>query len=96
MKKLLLILLVTFLIPDTSNSFFGEKWQGWVYPDRTNLSNSISIGKDFKSLTDCRNACLNKINVSGYKNADYECGLNCKPLYPNIPDSVMVCKKTER
>ena len=25
MKKILLILLVTFLIPDTSNSFFGEK-----------------------------------------------------------------------
>jgi hypothetical protein len=95
-KKILLILLVTFLIPDTSSSFFSEKWQGRVYPDRTNLSNSISIGKDFKSLSDCRKACLNKINVSGYKNADYECGLNCKPLYPNIPDSVMVCKKTER
>jgi hypothetical protein len=96
MKKIFLIFALSFLIPTSSNSFFGEKWQGWVYPDRTNLSNSISVGKDFKSLSDCRAACVNKINTSRYNNADYECGLDCKPLYPNIPDSVMVCKKTER
>ena len=96
MKKIFYVLFLLFLMPVSSNSFFGEKWQGWVYPDRTNLSNSISVGKDFKSLTDCRSACVNRINASGYKNADYECGLNCKPMYPNIPDSVIVCKKTER
>ena len=96
MKKILLILFVTILIPTSSNSFFGENWQGWVYPDRGNLSKSISVGKDFKSLSDCRAACVNKINTSGYKNADYECGLNCKPMDKNNPNSVMVCKKTER
>ena len=68
MKKIFYILFLLFLVPSSSNSFFGEKWQGWVYPDRTNLRNSISVGKDFKSLTDCRAACVNRINSSGYKN----------------------------
>lgn len=96
MKKILLIVLITFFIPNSLYSFYDEKWQGFVYPDKTNLSTFISVGKDFKNLSDCRNACVNKIVNSGYKNADYECGLNCRPAYPNIPDSVMVCKKTER
>lgn len=96
MKKIFLILFVILLIPTSSNSFFGESWQGWVYPDKGNLSKYISVGKDFKSLSDCRAACVNKINSSGYKNADYECGLNCKPMDKNNPNSVMVCKKTER
>jgi hypothetical protein len=37
-----------------------------------------------------------KMIKAKYKNADYECGLNCKSMYPNIPDSVRICKKTER
>ena len=51
-------------------------------------------GKDFKSLEDCRDACLRKISNAGYQNADYECGLNCKPLSPGA--DVFVCKKTLR
>jgi len=96
MKKTFLVLLAILLIPTSSNSFFGEKWQGWVYPDKSNLTKFVSVGKDFKSLSDCRAACVNKIKSSNYQNADYECGLNCKPMNPNDPNSVMICKKTER
>ena len=76
--------------------FNDEKWEGVLYPDKYNPSNYFYVGKSFKSLEECREACQKKIYSSNYKEADYSCGLDCKPLYPNIPDSVMLCKRKER
>ena len=39
---------------------------------------------------------MHMIASNGWKNADYECGLNCKPMFPELVDSVLVCKKTLR
>ena len=96
MKRLSsLILALSLLFGGAGSAFFhNDKWDGWVYPNANNLTKYISAGMDFKSLEDCRNACLKKIAISGYQNADYECGLNCKPSYPGA--DTFICKKTSR
>ena len=48
------------------------RWIGIVYPDKTNLSQSIQIGK-FASLERCRAASIATIRKA-YPNGDYECG----------------------
>ena len=37
-----------------------DNWQGWVYPDRSNLLVDIPIGK-FDTLEECRDAALAKL-----------------------------------
>jgi len=95
MKKLISIVVLGLAWGGISYAFFhNDKWDGWVYPNANNLNKYISVGIGFKSLEDCRNACLKKIAISGYQNADYECGLNCKPSYPGA--DTFICKKTSR
>ena len=96
MKRLSsLILALSLLFGEAGSAFFhNDKWDGWVYPNANNLTKYISAGMGFKSLEDCRNACLKKIAISGYQNADYESGLNCKPSYPGA--DTFICKKTSR
>ena len=73
----------------------SQRWQGSVYPDRNNLRNDIRL-PEYASLESCRRAALHMIHSNGWKNADYECGLNCRPMFPELVDSVLVCKKTLR
>ena len=94
MKRILIIIIISLFLGSISHALFHEKWDGWVYPDADNLTKYERAGFGFKSLEDCRNACLKKIAKAGYKNADYECGLNCKPISPGA--DVFVCKKTSR
>jgi hypothetical protein len=68
---------------------FQEEWSGFVYPSKSNLSNHREIGT-FSSLEQCRNAAVAVIQNAKWRNADYECGLNCKR--GTLP---MVCEKTE-
>ena len=94
-KKLsLYVLIFLFTVSSAYALFHKEKWDGWVYPNADDLTNYVLAGKDFKSLEDCRDACLRIISNAGYQNADYECGLNCKPRSPGA--DVFVCKKTLR
>ena len=95
MKKLLAIIVLGLFFSGISHAFFHkEKWDGWVYPDANDLTKYISVGMGFKSLEDCRNSCLSKISDAGYQDADYECGLNCKPSYPGA--DTFICKETSR
>lgn len=61
-----------------------DNWQGWVYPDRSNLLVDIPIGK-FDTLEECRDAALAKLEEAKLYDegepieGDYECGLNCEP-----------------
>ena len=89
MKKLLGILVLGLLL--TSCDSISERWDGYVYPDGSNLSNFRSAGKGFGSLEECRAACISMIRSNNWQNADYECGLNCK-----YKDGMNICKKTER
>ena len=68
--------------------YFFQEWQGFVYPDRSNLTRSVYVGK-FKTLEDCRAAAVAALGPN--RQGDYECGLNCKPR-----NGVNVCSRTER
>jgi hypothetical protein len=99
MKKLLATLLflpTLILVSSSAHSFWNDKWSGWVYPDKNDLTKYTKIGTEFSSLEDCRGQCKKTIASAGYPNADYECDLNCKPMNSNDPNSVMICKKTLR
>jgi len=60
-----------------------------VYPDRSNLTRSIHVGK-FKTLEACRDAAFAALGQNRAQ-GDYECGLNCKPR-----NGINVCSRTER
>jgi hypothetical protein len=68
--------------------YFFQEWDGFVYPDRSNLTRSTYVGK-FKTLEDCRAGALAALGTN--RQGDYECGLNCKPR-----NGVNVCSRTER
>jgi len=72
----------------------GERWEGFVYPDKTNLATHIFIG-EYESLENCRASAIQNLNMLN-KSAvgDYECGLNCK-IDPGF-GGLRICEKTNR
>jgi hypothetical protein len=54
-----------------------QRWSGFAYPNRFELSRNTSVGT-FSSLEDCRRASQAILRTSGSDpfNGDYECGLN--------------------
>ena len=60
----------------------ADAWTGFVYPDRSDLSVDISVG-EHPSLSECQEAVRALIRVRGWDNADYICGLNCRPWEEN-------------
>jgi len=76
-----------------------QGWQGWVYPDRNNLAESLPLG-EFASLPQCRAAARNvitrlekEVHDSEPVQAAYECGFKCKP---SGMGGLNVCERTER
>ncbi len=70
----------------------GEEWDGHVYPDKADLTQSEYVGR-YPSLQECRAAALAKISLlRNPHGADYECGLNCK----SSGYGVLICEKTLR
>lgn len=50
-----------------------EKWRGYAYPDKNNLSNVIELG-EFKTENECNAAAINALRrVSSISAGDYEC-----------------------
>jgi hypothetical protein len=51
----------------------SQKWKGYAYPDKNNLSNVIQLG-EFKTEDECNTAAINTLRrVSGDSLGDYEC-----------------------
>jgi hypothetical protein len=76
----------------------SERWEAFVYPDKTNLSFSARLGP-FKSLQECRaNAKARLYEFSKQTHpgieGDYECGKNCDD--GTKLGTVSVCKETIR
>lgn len=63
-----------------------DEWSGFVYPNKTDLTDSANIGV-YDSLEACRSAAGATLNEKGSTNGDYECGLNC---------SGSLCEKTSK
>ena len=74
-------------------------WQGWVYPNKDDLTDDIPIGR-FPTLEQCRQSAttvLERQNLfqDGEKiQGDYECGYKCKP--EGGGSGLNICEKTER
>ena len=77
------------------------KWQGWVYPSASDLTDDIPIGR-FATLEQCRASAKAILQRTEERldedrepvKGDYECGLNCKP--DGGIGGLNVCDKTER
>jgi hypothetical protein len=92
MKPHLIITAVAVVLSVTG--CFKEEWEGFVYPNKNNLSEHINIGS-YKSLEECRASAINALNrVSSVSAGDYECGLNCDSR--SSTGGIKVCEKTER
>ena len=92
MRNLKLLLLISSVV--MLSSCFKEEWEGFVYPDKNNLTVHRNIGV-YESLESCRAAALNALSqISAIEKGDYECGLNCE----NRSDmgGIKVCERTER
>lgn len=72
----------------------SDRWEGFVYPDKENLTKHFGIG-EYETLEACRWAARTALLQHadrGLEQGDYECGLNCKPF----GNDMKVCDKTER
>jgi hypothetical protein len=82
--KFLTLLFMIFLVTGCT-----QEWQGYVYPDKNDLTKHIQLG-NFDSLENCRKAAIDVMWKLGERSKrDYECGLNCKT--ETMP---MICEKT--
>lgn len=88
-------LITTFVVVALAVSgCFREEWEGFVYPNKNNLSEHINIGS-YKSLEECRASAVNALNkISSVSAGDYECGLNCESR--SGMGGINVCEKTAR
>ena len=76
------------------SSCYIKKWEGFVYPDKNDLTVYRNIGV-YESLESCRAASLNTLSqISTIEKGDYECGLNCENR--SGMGGIKVCEKTER
>jgi hypothetical protein len=72
----------------------SSQWEGFVYPNKSDLTNHIGIGS-YRSLEDCRSSALSALaKVSSQERGDYECGLNCK--LDGGTDGMKVCEDTRK
>ena len=92
MEKVLAFILLISVV--SLSGCFKEEWDGFVYPDKNDLTIHKEIGV-YASLKLCRAAAQEMLeNLNAIDKGDYECGLNCESR--EGWDTVKVCKKTER
>ena len=71
----------------------GPQWQGWVYPDRSDLTEDIPVGA-FTTFEQCQEAAIARLgSLPNPDDGDYECGRACrwKPEW-----NINVCKETRK
>ena len=79
----------------TANDDRVPGWMGFVYPQKSNLFVDRYIGR-FDTLAECRYVALRVIHGAGWKNATYECGLDCRIPMNFAVEGTMTCKETMR
>jgi hypothetical protein len=71
----------------------GGKWDGWVYPDESNLDHSISLN-GFDTFEECQEAAISTMRaLDDPGSAAYECGRDCRW---NSQIETNVCKETRK
>ena len=70
-----------------------DSWDAWVYPDRENMTVSMSL-VGFRTFEECQQAAIDKLrSLSDPEQGDYECGYKCR-FDPSIQTNV--CKETKK
>jgi hypothetical protein len=71
-----------------------DSWEGFVYPDKNNLTEHRGLGI-FSSLEECRAAADNYLtDLGALDRGDYECGKNCDS--GSSTGGIKVCEETLR
>lgn len=74
MSRIALLSFLTTLAAGCSQA----SWRGFVYPDKSNLSDWRELGS-FPTLDDCRaSAALYLRDMHATEEGTYECGRNCR------------------
>ena len=82
---------VALLLSGIAVACSGDTWEGYVYPDKTDLIDSRSVGT-FDSLEGCRAAAREELQrLNAETTGDYECGKNCRS-----ESGIRVCEETLR
>lgn len=69
-----------------------DRWDGHVYPNRSNLPDSRHI-EVFRSLEDCRDAAFAELEyLNSLQYGDYECGKNCRT--DSRYGGILICEDT--
>lgn len=108
MARNLITLALVFLLFSGCNRLPAQRWEGFVYPNKDDLTVHIGIG-GYESLEACRQSAIDalvvvrQIQTSGrisfneafgmLPETDYECGLNCDSV---SGFSGRVCEETVR
>ncbi|ERP98770.1 hypothetical protein Q669_00500 [Labrenzia sp. C1B10] len=72
-QRLLLVLCIMLTSCDQQ-----PQWQGWVYPNRNDLTVSTNLGR-FSTFEECRSAAISSLKLmSSPTRGDYECGYKCE------------------
>ena len=74
-----------------------DLWTGHVYPYPNDLTQSLPVG-EYLSLEACVSMSLEMVNFwEGLVEEEgvYECALNCRPLFPELDNSVFTCEETQ-
>ena len=94
MKNEKIFSILSLLVVLIFSGCFKEEWEGFVYPNKNDLTVHKNIGV-FKTLEQCRSASFNMLSrLNASESGDYECGLNCE--WGAGIGSIKICKKTER
>jgi hypothetical protein len=81
-----------FALSFLTSLFGGDAWQGFVYPNKNDLSFHLEIGQ-FDTLEQCRASAASIASAAGWgSQATWECGLNCHP--PVSEDDFWICEET--
>lgn len=72
---------------------FQERWEGYVYPNKQDLTQHIFVG-EYSTLESCRAGALAKLHqLNTLSSGDYECGKNCRS---ESGLTIRVCEETLR
>jgi transcriptional regulator with XRE-family HTH domain len=85
------ILVLPSITEELRSHLFPQRWEGYAYPSRADLTNSFSVG-EYQTLDDCRAACISRLDRANWtESGDFECGLNCR-----WQGSIRVCQETSK
>ena len=88
------VIQIAVLLVVVATAGCSDSWEGFVYPNRNDLTKHHNIGK-FESLEACRASARGFLaELKALDRGDYECGKNCDD--GSKLSGIKVCEETLR